>query len=204
MTQNPTIVVFDIGNVLIRWDMHYLYESFFADREQSQAFIDETGLQDWNLQQDLGRDWREAEDDLIAKFPHFEREIRAFRARWHDMVPGVIAGSVLIKERLQEMNVPIYAITNFAADTFAECQERFQTLKQFRDIVVSGTEQVIKPDAGIFNILLERNNLSAKDCLFVDDSLANIEGARKVGMHAHHFKSPYLLAEALRGYGFDL
>ena len=204
MTKNPTIVVFDIGNVLLRWDMHYLYESFFPSKEEAQAFIDETGLVDWNLQQDLGRDWHAAEEELIPKFPHYETEIRAFRARWHDTVPGVIPGTVLIKERLEELGVPLYAITNFAADTFAEAQERFPTLKAFRDIVISGDEKIIKPDRAIYDILLERNTLDAADCLFIDDSEKNVEGAKAVGMHAHHFRSPYLLSEDLKRYGFAL
>ena len=204
MTQNPSIVVFDVGNVLIRWDMHYLYEAFFASKADIQAFVEETDLDAWNLQQDLGRDWAVATDELVKKHPKFEAEIRAYRSRWHDMVPGVIAGTVLIKERLQEMNVPLYAITNFATDTFRECQERFPTLKQFRDIVISGEEKIIKPDAEIFQILLKRNNLVASDCLFVDDNKANVDAARAVGMHAHHFKSPFGLAEDLRAFGFDI
>ena len=204
MSQNPSIVVFDVGNVLIRWDMHYLYESFFASKEEIDAFTAETGLHDWNLQQDLGRDWAEGIEMLTKAHPGYEKEIRAFRERWHDMVPGVIAGTVLIKERLQEMNVPLYAITNFASDTFRECQERFPTLKQFRDIVISGDEKTVKPGTDIFHILLERNNLDAADCLFVDDTMPNIEAARSIGMHAHHFISPFGLAEDLRKYGFAI
>lgn len=204
MTNNPSIVVFDIGNVLIRWDMHFLYESFFPSREDAQAFIDEVGLTDWNLEQDRGRDWKEAEELLLDAYPNYAKEIRAFRGQWHDMVPGVIAGSVLIKERLEEMNVPLYAITNFAADTFAECQERFPTLKRFKDIVISGDEKVVKPDPAIYEILLERNNLKAEDCLFVDDSPKNVEAARSVGMRAHHFQSPFLFAEDLRNFGFAI
>ncbi|WP_319411512.1 HAD family phosphatase [uncultured Cohaesibacter sp.] len=204
MTHNPSIVVFDIGNVLIRWDMQYLYESFFASKEEIDVFTQETDLHAWNLQQDLGRDWAEATDMLVRDHPRYEKEIRAYRDRWHDMVPGVIAGTVLIKERLQEMNVPLYAITNFATDTFRECQERFPTLKQFRDIVISGDEKIVKPDADIFLRLLERNGLDAEDCLFVDDSLPNVEGARAVGMYAHHFKSPFGLAQDLRAHGFSL
>ena len=204
MSNNPTIVVFDIGNVLIRWDMHFLYESFFPSKEAAQSFIDETGLVDWNLQQDMGRDWNEAEEALIGQFPQYETEIRAFRARWHDTVPGVIAGTVLIKERLEDLGVPLYAITNFASDTFAEAQARFPTLTRFQDIVISGDEQVVKPDAAIYQRLLDRNNLTAADCLFIDDSEKNVEGARAVGMHAHHFQSPYLLSEDLKRLGFAL
>ncbi|PLW75838.1 HAD family hydrolase [Cohaesibacter celericrescens] len=204
MSNNPTIVVFDIGNVLIRWNVHYLYESLFPNQAATEAFIAKTNLMQWNEEQDRGRDWAQAEALLIADHPEYEPEIRAFRARWHDMVPGVFGGTVLIKERLQEMGVPLYAITNFASDTFAECQARFPTLKQFTDIVISGDEKLIKPDPAIFHVLLERNNLQAGDCLFIDDSPKNVEAARSVGMHAHHFKSPYALSKDLQRLGFAI
>lgn len=204
MTKKPSVVVFDVGNVLIRWDMHFLYESYFPNREAAEAFFHEINLWNWNLEQDRGRSWEEGEADLLGKFPQYEKEIRAYRANWHHMVPGIIAGSVLIKERLEKMGVPIYAITNFAADTFAECQQRFPTLAHFKDIVVSAEEKLIKPDPAIFEILLKRNNLDAADCLFVDDSQKNVEAAQSMGMHVHHFQSPYLLAEDLRRLGFAL
>lgn len=204
MTSNPSIVIFDIGNVLIKWDMRHVYRSMFDTEEHMERFISETALVDWNVEQDKGRNWREAEDLLIADFPHYEAEIRAFRARWHDMVPGAIEQSVAIKERLEATGAPLYAITNFAADTFAESQERFPVLANFEDVVVSAQVGLIKPDPAIYQLLLDRNGLAASDCIFIDDSLANIATARQLGMHVHHFTAPEDLRRDLQRLGFDV
>lgn len=203
-TKKPSAVVFDIGNVLIRWDMALLYSQIFADQASMERFISETDLFGWNLEQDRGRSWQEAEAELIPHFPHYEAEIRAFRGRWHEMVPGAIEETVQIKAQLKAQGTSLYAITNFAADTFAEAQERFPTLKDFIDIVISADEKLVKPDPAIYQVLLERNGLEAADCLFIDDSLPNVEAARSVGMMAHHFQGPQGLAEELRALGFDV
>lgn len=203
-TTNPSAIVFDIGNVLIHWDMALLYNQIFADQASMNRFLAETDLFGWNLEQDRGRSWQDAEAELIPRFPHYESQIRAFRGRWHEMVPGAIDGTVEIKARLKALDVPLYAITNFAADTFAETQERFPTLKDFIDIVISADEKLVKPDPAIYQVLLERNDLVAETCLFIDDSLPNVEAARSVGMMAHHFQGPDGLGEELRSLGFDV
>ncbi len=204
MSAPISAIIFDIGNVLIQWDMRLLYRKLFSDEEAINRFIDETDLWAWNLEQDRGRDWNTAEEELVARAPHYENEIRAFRSRWHEMVPGPVSGTVAIKESLKEQAVPLYAITNFASDTFIETQQRFPFLYEFEDIIVSGEERLIKPDKAIYNMLLQRNGLRAEECLFIDDSVANIEGARQVGLQTHHFIKPELLGQDLRTRGFPI
>lgn len=204
MSAPISAIIFDIGNVLIQWDMRLLYRKLFPDEEAINRFIDETDLWAWNLEQDRGRDWNTAEEELVARAPHYEKEIRAFRSRWHEMVPGPVSGTVAIKESLKEQAVPLYAITNFASDTFIETQQRFPFLYEFEDIIVSGEERLIKPDKAIYNMLLQRNGLRAEECLFIDDSVANIEGARQVGLQTHHFIKPELLGQDLRTRGFPI
>lgn len=204
MSAPISAIIFDIGNVLIQWDMRLLYRKLFSDEEAINRFIDETDLWAWNLEQDRGRDWNTAEEELVARAPHYEKEIRAFRSRWHEMVPGPVSGTVAIKESLKEQAVPLYAITNFASDTFIETQQRFPFLYEFEDIIVSGEERLIKPDKAIYNMLLQRNGLRAEECLFIDDNVANIEGARQVGLQTHHFIKPELLGQDLRTRGFPI
>jgi len=202
MSPIPTIIVFDVGNVLIEWNMRHVYRRIFNDDASMEKFFEETNLMAWNLEQDRGRAWQEAEELLIVDFPHYEHEIRAFRAQWHDMVPGAIIETVELHQALAHAGVPLYAITNFASDTFEEVQQRFPFLRGFIDIVVSAEENLVKPDAAIYQRLLNRNNLKAADCLFIDDSEINIAGARAVGMVAHHFSSAKELKVDLRKYGF--
>lgn len=201
--RRPSRVVFDIGNVLIDWNVRLLYRKVFATEAEMEDFLTRVLPPAWNLEQDRGRSWREAEDIQIALFPEHAANIRAFRARWHETIPGAITGTVDILEKLKAGGVPLYAITNFAADTFREAQARFPFLAtSFRDIVVSGVEQVIKPDARIYRILLERQHLEASDCVFIDDSAANVNRAAELGFHALRFTSPAGFAADLRSLGF--
>jgi 2-haloacid dehalogenase len=106
-----------------------------------------------------------------------------------------------ILNELHAAGVPLYAITNFSGEKFRETRARFPFLARFRDIIVSGDEGLLKPGPEIFRLLLDRHGLAAGDCLFIDDSWANVEGAETVGFKAHHFTSPEDLRRALARHG---
>jgi len=195
-------VVFDIGGVLLDWDPRHLYGKIFADAAEMEAFLAEVCTPDWNVAQDAGRPWDEAVALLVAEHPAHEANIRAYRTRWEEMVAGPIPGTVAILERLEAAGVPLYAITNFAGDTFRIAQATYPFLTRFRDVVVSGDEKVLKPDRRIFDILAERNGLEHGRLVFIDDSEKNVAGAREAGLKAIHFTGPEALAEELRAFGF--
>ena len=194
-------VVFDVGNVLIRWDPRHLYRKLFAAEAEMERFLAEVCTDAWNLEQDRGRTWAEAIAERVPLFPQHEALIRAYSERWHEMVPGEVEGSVAILDGLRAAGVPLYAITNFSTEKFAEAQARFPFLRGFRDVVVSGVERLLKPDPAIYRVLLDRNGLEAGRCLFIDDSEKNVRGAEAVGMRAHHFRDAPTLAAALRELG---
>ena len=198
------VVVFDIGKVLIDWDPRHLYRTMFADECEMQAFLRDVCARDWILELDRGRPFAEAVIERIALFPHYEAEIRAFDERWHETNRGVIEGAMTILKRLQSARVPNYAITNFSAEKFEGARKAFPFLDSFDGIVVSGHERLLKPDAAIYQLFLERHNLKAADCIFIDDSLRNVEGAQAVGMQGHHFLDAEGLARELRAHGFDV
>jgi 2-haloacid dehalogenase len=184
-------IVFDIGNVLITWDPKILYRKIFATENEVEHFLTHILPPEWNLEQDRGRSWEQAEQLQIALHPQYADTIRAFRSRWHETIPGAIEGTVTILEELKRANIPLYAVTNFASDTFKEAQKRFPFLaNSFIDIVVSGEEKLIKPDPAIFQILLNRNRLKVENCIFIDDSFANVNAAASLGFKALHFTTP--------------
>lgn len=204
MPARPTTVVFDIGNVLIDWDPRYLYRTIFTDTAEMEWFLCHVCPHGWNLAQDKGRPWRDAETEAITRHPAYAAHIRAFRARWHETVSGPIAGSVAILESLQRQQVPLYAITNFASDTYREACVRFPFLTGFRGTVVSGDIGLLKPEAAIYHRLTHDHGVDLSRCVFIDDSLPNVAGARAVGMTALHFTTPAQFAADLRGLGFDV
>lgn len=198
MTATPRAVIFDVGNVLVRWDARLLFREFYADDAAVDAFLEETGFHDWNLELDAGLPWDVGVARLAALHPHHATAIAAFHARWHETLPGAIDGSVAILDELAAAGVPLYAITNYSGEKWAETLPRFPFLATaFRDIVVSGHEGVVKPDARIFRLLLERNGLDAAGCVFVDDNAKNVAGAQAVGIDAILFTDPEALRHAL-------
>jgi 2-haloacid dehalogenase len=197
-----SVVVFDIGRVLVDWDPRHLYRTIFTDADEMERFLAEVCAQPWILELDRGKPFAEAIPERIALFPHYEKEIRAFDERWHESNRGVIDGSIAILKKLQAAGVPNYAITNFSGEKFEEARKFFPFFDSFDGIVVSGRERLLKPDAAIYRLLLDRHGLKAADCIFIDDSLRNVEGARAVGMHGHHFVDADGLASELRAHGF--
>ncbi|MFI5010827.1 MAG: HAD family hydrolase [Hyphomicrobiales bacterium] len=194
-------VVFDVGNVLLDWNPRHLYRKLFADEERMEWFLANICTSAWNLEQDRGRSFAEAVAELTSRHPEWTREIRAFDDRWAETVAGEIAGSVELLSRLKVNGVPIYAITNFSREKFAEALSRFAFLRDFEGVVVSGDEGLLKPDAAIYRLFLARYGKQASRCLFIDDSARNVEGARRVGMQALRFLGPAELARDLASFG---
>lgn len=201
MTRSPTTVVFDVGNVLLRWDPRHLYRKIFDDEQRMEWFLSTICTAEWNIEQDRGRDWEEAVALLVERHPEHETPIRAFHDRWHETVSGVFEDNVALLQKLREAGVPTYCITNFSGPKFVEAQKRFPFLAGFDGVIVSGDERLLKPDPAIYELLLSRYGLLAEDCIFIDDSPGNVEGARKVGMHAIHYSEAVDLAAELRRHG---
>lgn len=200
----PTTLVFDIGNVLLRWDPNFLFARLIPEKEEREHFLREVLPPEWNEEQDRGRGWDVAEAERIVLFPDKAELIRAWRAHWHEMVPHAIERNVAVLQSAKATGIPCYAITNFAEDTFEEAQARFPFLNTFDGIVVSAKEQLLKPDPAIFLLFLNRYAQNASDCLFIDDSAANTAAARKLGFAAIHVKSETDLLSEVRAHGFRL
>jgi len=199
---NPSIVVFDIGGVLIDWNPRYLYRKLFAeDTTAMEEFLNSVCTLDWNLQQDAGRPWKEAIGDLSARYPEKAELIAAYDLNWDEMVSGPIPGTADLLWELKRRGTPVYCITNFSVDKLNRARERFEELNAFDDIVISGEVRLLKPDAAIYRRLLDQHDLRAEDTLFIDDVEHNVEGARAVGMHAVRFTDADTQRADLTGYG---
>ena len=198
-------VIFDVGRVLIEWDVFALYRKLLPNDDEITAFIMEVGLLEHNLEFDRGLAYAEGIPRLANKFPHRAELIYAYDERWEETVTGAIEGSVDILSELSSSGVPLYAITNFAREKWDLTSRRFPFLTEsFRDIAVSGHEGVVKPEPEIYRRLLQRNALAPEGCVFIDDSEKNVEGARRIGIDAILFESPQGLRRNLIARGLPL
>lgn len=194
-------IVFDVGRVILHWDPELAYLGIIDDAGERQHFLTEICGQAWNREQDLGRSWHDAETELIAVHPDKADLIRAYRARWHLMVPHPLPDTVAIMEDLLSTGHDLTLLTNFSQDTFPEAQERFPILTKTRGATVSGDLGLLKPERAIYEHHVEAFDLDPSATLFFDDTMDNVEGARAAGWQAEHFTSPDQLVVDLTRYG---
>lgn len=196
-------IVFDIGKVLIHYDPEIPFKRIIADDNERAWFFENVCTGPWNIEQDRGRSWAEAEALLIDAHPHQADNIRAFRRHWHEMVPYHYEPSVAALNRLIDDGHDVTMLTNFASDTFREAKEKFAFLKRPRGVTVSGDIGLIKPDPAIFERHSSDFNLDPEAVLFIDDSAPNVEAARNAGWQAIHLTDPADIETGLARYGLS-
>ena len=194
-------IVFDFGNVLIGWDPRRVYRDVLGSDSAIDAFFDEVGFAEWNLEQDRGRSWSDAVTQLAARFPHRGELIRAFDAQWDQSITGPIEGTVRILEKLHATGYRLIGLTNWSSDKFAMTRPRYPMFDLFEEIIVSGDVRLVKPDPEIFRLMLRLIGSTASECLFIDDSAANITAAKSLGFRTIHFQEPAQLERELREQG---
>ena len=195
-------IVFDLGGVLIDWDPAYLYRKIFDDPKEMEYFLTQVCTPSWNAQQDAGRSWAEAIDLLLPDFPQYETAIRAFFGRWTEMLGGPIAGTVDILREIRDRGEhQLFALTNWSAETFPYAIERYDFLQWFEGILVSGAENMKKPDPRIYQLLLDRYPIKGDTALFLDDSAANVAGSIQTGLPAIQFHNAAQLRKDLEAQG---
>jgi len=198
MSELKPAVIFDLGGVLIDWNPRYLYRKLIADEAVMEQFLTEVCRPEWNAQQDHGRPFAEAIAELVAQFPAQEAWIRAWWERWPETMNGAIAGTVEILAELRASGHRIFALSNWSAETYPHAEARFEFLQWFEYVALSGRLKLSKPQPEIFAHLLERIGQPAAECVFIDDSLANVEAARRLGIQALHFTAPESLRAQLQ------
>jgi 2-haloacid dehalogenase len=190
-------VVFDLGGVLIDWDPRYLYRKLLADEAAVEEFLATVCTPEWNAELDRGRPFAEGVAELAERHPEHAAAIAAYRQRWPEMLAGDLPGTVEVLAELRAAGVPLYALTNWSAETFAITRERFEFLDWFDGLLVSGEERMTKPDPAFFQLLLDRFGLDPGATVLVDDAEANVAAARELGIDAVRFTGPGQLRREL-------
>ena len=196
------IVVFDLGGVLIEWDPRHLYRKLFGgDDAAMEHFLATVCTHEWNRGQDAGRSFTEGCGLLKATHPDKAELIDAYGARFDEMMPGPIAGSLEILAELKDRGTPLYGLSNFSAETYPPAFERFGFLRCLQGILVSGEVEIIKPDPRIYELLIKRFGLDPLRTVYIDDVETNVGAARLFGIHGIHFTTPAALREELVALG---
>lgn len=199
MIQN---IVFDLGGVLIDWDPRYLYRDIFKAEEDMEYFLQFVCSMEWNALVDAGLPFEDAIRERTQYFPHFSREIQLYRDHWDKMIKGEITPVVNILRHFKaQKHFRLFALSNWSAETFPIAEKRFAFLNDFDGVILSGEEKVIKPDPEIYHRLLQRFQIQANQCLFIDDRLENVKSALDLDFLALHYRDPVTLKYQLQALG---
>ena len=194
-------VVFDLGGVLIDWDPRHLYRRLFDDANEMERFLNDVATPAWNREQDAGRPLADATAELAARHPQQRGMIEAFYARWPEMLGDAIDGSVDILAAVRATGVPVYALSNWSAETFPVTRGRYPFLDWFDGVLISGELGVAKPDARMFQALIDRYGVVPERSVFIDDIAANVEAAAAMGFVTIRFQGADDLRRSLMALG---
>lgn len=198
-------LIFDFGGVLIDWDPRYLYRKLFnGDPEGIEKFFTRVGFFEWNINQDRGYPFSKAVTELSRLYPEDEHLIQAYNLRYEESIQGPIEPTVSVLRALKQLGYPLYALSNWSAEKFALVRPRYEFFDWFDDILISGEVKLAKPDPRIFLLLLNKIGREASECVYIDDSLENVEVSKQIGFQPIHFRSAEQLKRNLAELGIVL
>jgi 2-haloacid dehalogenase len=203
----PSVAVFDFGGVLIDWNPRHLYRQLISDPAEMERFLAEVTTRDWHQVQDHGGDPAEATRRLQALHPEKSELIGAFYGRFGDMCAVAFPEMGALVERLHGAGTKLYVLSNAPnlLDPWLRGpgRDRHPFLGLFSDFIVSGLVGHSKPDAAIYQLACQTGGFEPGSAVFIDDVMANIEGARAIGMHGVHHRSPADTIRALQALGLS-
>ncbi len=181
MTGKITTFLFDIGNVLVRWNPDPLINDLMTRHNISDRYTVENCFRRWQPFWD-----KSTMANLLDKVAREEPEYAEFTADFARRIPEALAPvfeeNVCILKRLKEKGNRLYTASNFAADILEKMRPDFTFLEYFDGIYISGEAGFIKPDPEFFVELLKRYDISAKESVFIDDLKENVEAAESLGI----------------------
>ena len=185
--------LFDLGGVFFDWNPEYFYKKIFKTNDDLDFFLNNVCTLEWNYKQDAGRLIKEAEEELINKYPSYTKEIKLYYPNHRKMINKVFQNSIDVLSNLYKKNYLCYALTNWSAETFKGMTRDYPFLKKFNGLLISGKEKMVKPNKEIFKLAINRFNLIPHNTVFVDDNLENIKAAKDLKFRTIHLVDPYLI-----------
>jgi 2-haloacid dehalogenase len=200
MMAQRSVAIFDLGGVVIDWNPRYLYRKLFDGNETAmEHFLATVCTPAWNELQDGGRTFADACASLKATHPWETDLIDAWFRRYDEMLGGEIPGTAEILTEMRSRGISLYALSNWSAETFPIALRRFECLKCFQGVLLSGEVRLLKPDRRIFEVFLKTFAIDPARAIYIDDRSVNVDVAASFGMHGIRFTdSRSLRAELMR------
>lgn len=182
-------IIFDIGNVLLRFNpdsyIHGVYEKKTADRVYDVLF--KSGI--WG---EIDRGVL-SDEEMIQRFlkvdPSLEKEIRYIFAHMNGFT-NYLKTSLPWLNRLKHEGYHLYYLSNYSYTMRNLTRgHELSVLDPMDGGIFSCDVKLLKPDPAIYELLLKRYALKAEECVFLDDTLRNVETAQQLHMKGIHVTS---------------
>ena len=182
-------IIFDYGNVLVRWSPETVFKPYFNDDAKYWFFWRHVCDEDFRNRIDAGEDMASCIKQRQAMYPEYAEAIEMYSSRWEETLLGEIPGMAeLIKELKADARYRVFGLTNWSMETFPQARKRFPILQLIDNYVVSGDVKLVKPDPRIFQLILQRFDLKAEETIFTDDNPNNVAAAQDLGIHGILFQ----------------
>lgn len=197
-------VVFDIGNVLLKWKPREIIDKNFPKERNlnllANKILESSIWTELNLgnvtEKEAIKLYNKNLNISIEQLTHLIEEAK------HALIP--IEGSLELLNKLYDLAIPLYCITDNVKEIMAFLKQRYDFFKKFKDIIVSAELGILKPAEAIYLHLIRKHNLISSETVFIDDLQKNVEGAKAVGMYGIHFTTASDCSAKLSHLGINL
>lgn len=185
-------VIFDLGDVLINNNPIEYIKSLGYSQEKTQELYQALATDTLWHDKDLGI--YESYFDCIPIFqmhhPQLSKEIAEFfQDSWMERVYTPIEENIVLYKKAQELDYDIFFLTNYSVDGFSYLERTYDFIREVKGRIVSSHVHCCKPEHRIYELLLDKYQLNASECLFFDDNIKNILAAKELGINAVLFNN---------------
>lgn len=190
-------IIFDLGNVLIRFKPEEFINKNIKKEYREKFFNVIFKGQEWA---DLDRGVLEYSDVVkifSEKIPECSSEIKKLFDNYILDVLEPIEKNIEIMKSLKG-KYKLFVLSNFHYPAFDYIFKNWEFFKYFDGKVVSGHCKLLKPEKKIYELLCLTYSLKPNECVFIDDTKANIEAAEEFGINGIHLTDINILEEKLK------
>lgn len=184
-------VIFDIGNVLGGFCWYELMVELGLPENVREIFKETIFTSHWWRELDYGL---QEESEIVPLMREDNKDYyKEFDLVWENRDKLVDAYDYAIPwiEELKSRGYKVYLLSNYPRDLFKLHEDcgRLPFVNNADGKVVSGYVKMVKPDADIYEYLVDKFGLKMEECVFIDDLENNVGTARALGMKGIVFKS---------------
>lgn len=190
-------LIFDFGKVLVDWNPHHLYDSYFQDPAECSHFIDEVMTLDFHNEGDIGTPMADVVERWSKRYPRYTEAFRLYIAEFPKTVGGQIPGMQEYLSELKARGYRLFGLSNWSDETFAQIKDLYPIFGLLEDMVISARVHLLKPERAIYEHALKAFGIKGDESVFTDDRQPNVDGAEAAGIHSLLFKDTALFREEL-------